>query len=414
MMHAVVERERHCESLPRRRALFFFYGCFLRRTDGCHVRAMQTLDLMIASGLDVIIYSYRQHPAWPWTPADEVACARRYPSARLVLDDGGPKLDWLARTKRRLSLLGPRPRKWALEQGVPRLTPGLDALKARRDIDLVVISYAEGLTQLNGLPDAPIIVDTHDVTVLERVRLQSSGDLDMSTLRALKSEIGLLGVADVVWSISYAEFWFLQEMLNRVRVRFVPPTLEATPLPPGTHPDFDLLFVGSDNRWNTTCLLAFFDDFVTWQHPFSLAVAGRVCLDARVEKRAAGISGVELLGYQPDLPALYRRTRATICPVEGTGTKIKLIESLAFERPVFAAPGAFRGLVPGYEGCVLELEESSVAAVLNDPAALDRARSACRAYAKAYSFDAVRRTVAPDFLIGPRAATSSRQPVAAG
>jgi hypothetical protein len=277
----------------------------------------------------------------------------------------------------------------------------LEALVAAQAFDLLVVSYAQGLTQLNGLPDGSIIVDAHDVTSLERVRLAASGDLGLATLRALKSEIGLLGAADVVWSISYAEFWFLQEMLDKVRVRFVPPTFALPALPPAASPDFDLLFVGSDNRWNRAALPAFLESFAHWGGRLRLGVAGKVCLDPGVQALAAAIPGVELLGYQPDLAALYARARATICPVEGTGTKIKLIESLVFERPVFAAPGAFRGLAPGYEGCVLPLEEGAVAAVLGDPAALDRARSACRAYAKAYAFDAVLKTVEADFFQVP-------------
>lgn len=409
MTLTILEREFRSGPKPRRKALFFFYGCFLRQTDGCHVRAMQTLDLMIASGLDVTIYSYRHNQAWPWTAADEAQCARRYPTAKLVLDDGGRRLDWLARIKRRLCLLGARPRQWALAQTIPGLTPALDALKAERDIDVVVVSYAAGLAQLNGLPGGTILVDTHDVTSLERIRLQASGDLDLRALLAMRSEIGLLGMADVVWSISYAEYWFLQEMLDKVRVRFVPPTFEIMPQQTHSAPVFDLLFVGSDNRWNRAALPAFLEDFATWRSQWRLAIAGKICLDARVQELAARIPGVELLGYQPDLAALYRRARATICPVEGTGTKIKLVESLAFERPVFAAPGALRGLAPGHEGCVLALSESAVGAVLSVPDAYAQAQSACRQYAKCYAFDTVRGAVQPDFGIAPVTAPVTRQ-----
>jgi glycosyltransferase involved in cell wall biosynthesis len=398
MTLAVLERQRPTGATsPRRKALFFFYGCFLRQTDGCHIRAMQTLDLMVASGLDVTVYSYRQHPAWPWTDADVAHLARRYPTVKLVLDEGGRHLVWLGRTKRRLCLLGARVRDWVLRQRVPTWTPALDALLEQETFDTLMISYAEGLTQINGLPEGSIVIDAHDVTSLEKVRLQASGDLGLRTLRALKSEIGLLGAAAVVWSISYAEFWFLQEMLEQVRVRFVPPVFEMTPPSPGAMPDFDLLFVASDNRWNRAALPEFLESFASWRGGLRLAVAGKICNDQHVRELAAIIPGVELLGYQPSLPALYARARATICPVEGTGTKIKLIESLAFALPVFAAPGAFRGLAPGYEGCVLPLEETAVAAILGNPAALDDARTACRAYARNYAFDTVLKAVETDF-----------------
>jgi hypothetical protein len=178
------------ERSVKRHALFFFAGCFMARTDGCHVRAMQTLDLLVATGLDVTIYSYRRHPDWPWTASDVAACARRFPSARLVLDDGGSALRLVGRIKTALSLLGPRLRDRVLKVPVPRLTPGLDTLKVERRPDVLVASYATGLSHLNGLPDAKIIVDMHDVTSLEQVRLRSSRGLDWGALLALRKELG--------------------------------------------------------------------------------------------------------------------------------------------------------------------------------------------------------------------------------
>src|SRR5262245_42589962 len=115
---------------PRRRALFYFPGCFMRRTDGCHVRAMQTLDLLIAAGFDVTIYGYRQHPVWPWTASDEAACSQRFACARLVLEEGGWASQQMARVREALSLLGGRARAVALQLRVPGLSPALDKLKA--------------------------------------------------------------------------------------------------------------------------------------------------------------------------------------------------------------------------------------------------------------------------------------------
>ena len=38
-----------------------------------------------------------------------------------------------------------------------------------------------------------------------------------------------------------------------------------------------------------------------------------------------------------------------ICPVEGTGANIKVLEALAYGKPVFACESAISGLPPGSE-----------------------------------------------------------------
>jgi glycosyltransferase involved in cell wall biosynthesis len=373
----------------KRHALFFFAGCFMGRTDGCHVRAMQTLDLLIAAGLDVTIYSYRKHPDWPWMASDVAACAERFPSAGLVLDDGGSALRLVGRAKTALSLLGPRLRNTVLRMRVPGLTPALDILSVEHRPDLLVASYATGLSHINGLPDARIVVDMHDVTSLERVRMRSPGSLDWGALWALRKELGLLGIADAIWAISYAESFFLQEMLGHDKVILVPPTVDLQAVPINVNPEFDLLFIGSDNRWNAAALLDFLNDFASWDAGLTLAVAGKVSLNSRLRERARDLDGVQLLGFQNDLARLYRRARAAICPVEGTGTKIKVVEALAAARPVFVRPGALRGLAPGYHDCVFSLDRATVTEVLRDPVAVETAAAAARTYARHYAFDTV-------------------------
>jgi glycosyltransferase involved in cell wall biosynthesis len=219
---------------------------------------------------------------------------------------------------------------------------------------------------------------------------------DFGAKLGLRKELGLLSAADVVWCISFSEARYLQESLGPARIRFVPPTVDPGLGRLNGAPEFDLLFVGSDNRWNANALLRFFDDFASWKSSLSLAVAGNVSLNPNVRARAAGMAGVKLLGFQSDLAALYRRARAAICPVEGTGTKIKVVEALAAERPVFAAPGALTGLAPGYDGCVFPLEEGAIVAILGDREAMQAAKAAARTYAGHFTLDAVLQSIKAD------------------
>jgi hypothetical protein len=379
-----------------RRALFYFAGCFMGRTDGCHVRAMQTLDLLQLAGLEVVIYSYRQHPSWQWSAQDEAACAKRFPGARLVLEEWRPAISRVARSKTALSLLGATTRHLSLRQRVPGLTPRLDALKAEVSFDVAVVSYAAGMAMLNGLPAARIIIDQHDFAALERVSGSGSPGFDFGARLAMRKEVGLLAAADTVWCISYSEARYLQELLGPARIRFVPPNVDTSLRDGQGVPEFDLLFVGSDNRWNAHALLGFFEKFTSWSSSLSLAVAGKVSLNPAVRARADAMPQVTLLGFQDDLRGLYGRTRAAICPVEGTGTKIKVVEALAAERPAFVAPGATTGLAPGYERCVYPLEESAVVAVLGSRERMQAAKAAARTYAAQFTLDAILQSVRAD------------------
>jgi hypothetical protein len=386
-------------SLPdRMRALFFFPGNFIRRTDGCHVRALQTLALLIAAGLDVTVYSFRNHPQWPWRPADEARFEQIFPTTRLVLDDRSAAFDLSGRLKSAAAFFGPRLRDRALSWHIAGQSPNLAKLDQDRPFDLIVASSGADLTLLNGLKAKKTIIDVHDVPALERIRDGKPGAPNVSVLLELRKQLSLLARADALWCISFAESCFLNEMLDSHNVRFVPPLADTTltNADEAEEHEFDLLFIGSDNRWNSDALLGFLDDFANWESRFRLAVAGKVSQNPQVRARAEKLDNIVLLGFQDDLAALYRKTRATVCPVEGTGTKIKLIESLAADRPVFAAAGSVRGLAPGYESCVFPLDEASATRVLDDPCALRAAINATRDYKRNYAFDTLLTTIRKD------------------
>lgn len=382
----------------RMRILFFFPGSFIRRTDGCHVRALQTLALLIAAGFDVTVYSFRNHAQWPWHAADEVRFEQSFPSAHLVLDDRGYVLNLVGRLRSAAALMSARMRDRALDWPIGGLAPNLKQLAQARPFDIIVASSSADLTLLNGVRARKTIIDVHDIPALERVRDGEPGVPDLGALLQLRKQLSLLARADVLWCISFAESCFLKEMLDGNTIRYVPPLADSKFTPAEGEHEFDLLFIGSDNRWNSDALLGFLDDFVTWNNRFKLAIAGKVSLNPHVRARTENLDNITLLGFQDDLEALYGRTRATVCPVEGTGTKIKLIESLAADRPVFAAAGSIRGLAPGYEGCVFPLDEASAARVLNDPSELESAIAATRSYKRNYAFETLLATVRKDLV----------------
>ena len=113
-----------------------------------------------------------------------------------------------------------------------------------------------------------------------------------------------------------------------------------------------------------------------------LAIAGSVGDAEIVKSIASTTSCVFILGYVDNLHELYSRSRASICPVSGGGTKTKIIESLQYARPVFASLQACEGLIPGFETCVLPLDQRTVRSFLESS---DDRSDDCERYLEIYT-----------------------------
>jgi glycosyltransferase involved in cell wall biosynthesis len=82
----------------------------------------------------------------------------------------------------------------------------------------------------------------------------------------------------------------------------------------------------------------------------TLSIVGRGLTD-RDRARWAAVAGVNVIGFAEDLTECYRRCAMTIVPTYfGGGTKIKVLESLAFGRTLATTPHAMRGYAPLAEG----------------------------------------------------------------
>lgn len=119
-----------------------------------------------------------------------------------------------------------------------------------------------------------------------------------------------------------------------------------SPLPPAEGEN--ILFVGDlqfpPNRDGLNHFLAEVWPGVRAKRPAaSLSIVGRGLVDADRAKWSQS-AGVEVIGFAEDLSACYRRCALTVVPIYfGGGTKIKVLESLAFGRAVVTTPQAMRG-----------------------------------------------------------------------
>lgn len=110
---------------------------------------------------------------------------------------------------------------------------------------------------------------------------------------------------------------------------------------------YDILFVGAAYKPNLTGLNFFISSIlptiVARKPEIKIAVAGTVGqllqIDTSLEKN------VDLLGYVPKLSDIYLRSRLVICPLlEGSGTKVKLQEAMAYSIPIVTTTVGASGL----------------------------------------------------------------------
>lgn len=204
--------------------------------------------------------------------------------------------------------------------------------------DWVIVNYA-WLAEL--LPEGAHVrtaVITHDV-LHRHVTNEKTGV-------TAERERDWLARADLVVAISEADRASFRALLPASRVVTAPVGVPARPDfvehdgEPGT-----LLFVGSSYAPNILGLRWFLGDvwpLVLADEPSARLV---VCGDAGDAFRDVTPDGVELAGRVPDLADHYAGAQVVIVPIrEGTGMKVKLVEALAFARPVVAAPEALAGI----------------------------------------------------------------------
>ncbi len=85
--------------MNRTKVTVYFYGAFTPESDGCHARVCSLVDRLSETYKDVAVYSYDNHPDFPWRPANIKAFRSRWPGVELVLEPYTAKLKTLTRVK---------------------------------------------------------------------------------------------------------------------------------------------------------------------------------------------------------------------------------------------------------------------------------------------------------------------------
>jgi glycosyltransferase involved in cell wall biosynthesis len=141
---------------------------------------------------------------------------------------------------------------------------------------------------------------------------------------------------------------YLKRRLRLGGVMTLPNSVEIRTPFGAAAPDPTLLFLGSYG-YEPNLRAAEFLIRQVWPRVRSRIPAARLILAGNHPERIAGyrshLPGVEFTGFVDDLGALYGRSRVVCAPLlSGGGTRIKILEAVAYGRPVVATPIGAEGL----------------------------------------------------------------------
>ena len=367
-----------------KRVVVYYNGTFIHLRNGAHSRMASLLSYLVDAGCLVTLFSFVNHPTEPWVETAQLAFKNAFPSVRLVLDTQTALLRRLTFLKNAVTSFMPARAQRMIGWRHRGASPNYEALVAESPDAVWIVNYADGLTQLNGIPSAPIVIETHDIKFVQVAKKDCRPPFNFRSLLRMRSEIGVLNCAAAIIAISPVEAGFFRTMLTGPDVFYIPQYGSSAPVRRGDRPKdgylYDLIFVGSDMFQNARGLLAFLETNKSWLMSLRIAVVGRVCENSSIREFKQGRPHINLLGFVDDLSTAYAASKAAISPVDGTGLKIKAVEALSHGRPVFASRHSMEGLAAGYGGCVFPIERTHIERVLFDDAALGEAQSAALAY----------------------------------
>jgi glycosyltransferase involved in cell wall biosynthesis len=243
-----------------------------------------------------------------------------------------------------------------------------------------------------------VIYNAHNLESAFRGRLEGAG---RSTAKRLERfERRLLSTFAETWMASPADVEGARRLDPEARVRYIPNAIDVTAIAPVSPAGGDcVVFVGDFRYPPNREGFAFLSGEVMprlWER----RPGARLLVGGRGLERPAGIDErIEVLGFVPDLPALYSRAAAVAVPLlVGGGSPLKFVEALAYGLPVVATPTAAAGLEAEAGRDYLEAEAPEDFALALDRALAGEAAGAAAAgrslVERAYSIESLADRIA--------------------
>lgn len=361
--------------------LVYYNGTFINRQNGAHARMYDQLAWLSRTFSKVILFSFRNHPDCPWGAAEIDKFHAEFPQVQLVLDERSWALNLVTRVKNFFLMYAPGFFQNLINYVASGVSPNYRKL-LDAGYQSMMVNYADALTELNGVDPTRCVIEMHDVRFIHYAKKHRLPLFDQAVINKFRKEINLLGLAAGVVTIAPPEQAMLNLLFGDKDIIYIPTYLAQASAGSSAEYDFDLLFVGSNNHFNVVGLIDFIEAHADFLSGVRFAIAGSVCDVEAVRSITRTMKGVSCLGYVDDLNAVYARSKLSVCPVDGTGLKIKAIESILAGRPVLASQHTMAGMPPGYDRCVLPITAEHLKTLTTDQAKLADCVQAARDYAQ--------------------------------
>ncbi|MFZ4522234.1 MAG: glycosyltransferase [Bacteroidales bacterium] len=206
--------------------------------------------------------------------------------------------------------------------------------------DFIIIGYVYWANLLKGvsLSNAVSVLTIEDF-ISQKLAENSAGSTDRE--RSEKEEIGRVNLFDKVICLSDEEMKFFISRTTHPGYFYVPIFMDQ-PVLLNREKEFDILFIGFDNADNIEGLAWFF----TKIHPL-LRTGLKIVVVGKIARYAPDLPTVTRMEYVEDPGEVYSKSRISINPLQqGTGMKVKVVESLAYQTPIVNTSKGVCGIPP--------------------------------------------------------------------
>ncbi|MBE9039586.1 glycosyltransferase family 4 protein [Oscillatoriales cyanobacterium LEGE 11467] len=229
-------------------------------------------------------------------------------------------------------------------------------LASRKKYDYIWINYLDYAHLALAKENAKIhkFIDMHDLSCkwrIARKNIPHLKDLRFDYESNFIKEVKMLDRFDIAIANSLDEIDEISPHIPFEKLHLIPHLIEEknNSIVPYFSRNFkyDLLFVGAAYQPNLTGLQFFISSIlpalVAQNSKIKLAIVGTVCQSIKIESSLE--KNIDLLGYVPQLSDVYLQSKLVICPLlDGSGTKVKLQEAMAYSIPIVTTTTGASGL----------------------------------------------------------------------
>jgi glycosyltransferase involved in cell wall biosynthesis len=219
-----------------------------------------------------------------------------------------------------------------------------DEIISKQHYDYILISYVywANLVKSKSVKKSITLLTLEDFITLNRFE-NSDGNIKIGNM--MEEEIRRVDLFDKVICISEDEKFFFSQFALRPKYYYVPFFMKKNDdeMLRDTKPEYDIIFVGSDNPHNRKGIKWFFEKISPLlENSLRILVVGTISKHIKACHKEK--NNVVCFPFVENLSEVYAKSKIAICPLlGGTGMKIKVVEALSFGKPVVSTSKGVTG-----------------------------------------------------------------------